>query len=138
ARVFLGDVGSYLLGSLIAMTAFLALDAGAPPLAVFAPAVLYVADAGLTLVRRIVRGEAWWKPHREHVYQHLANDHLGHTVTTLLVCGLTLVISLAGLLTLATDELYVRVLVGLAMAAALAVYLPLPRLLATRVPAAAE
>jgi len=71
ARMFLGDVGSYFLGASLATLAVLGLRAGLPPEAVLAPLVLYLADTGTTLARRAARGEAWYLPHRDHVYQRL-------------------------------------------------------------------
>ena len=71
ARVFLGDVGSYALGAALAVLAVVGLRAGIAPEAVLAPLSLYVADTGATLVRRFRRGEPWYRPHRDHVYQQL-------------------------------------------------------------------
>ena len=36
-----------------------------------------LADAGLTLLWRLRRGDAWWRPHVEHAYQRQARAH-GH------------------------------------------------------------
>ena len=33
------------------------------------PLLVFGVDAGLTLFRRIVRGERWWEPHVQHAYQ---------------------------------------------------------------------
>jgi UDP-N-acetylmuramyl pentapeptide phosphotransferase/UDP-N-acetylglucosamine-1-phosphate transferase len=71
ARLFLGDVGSGALGYAIAWLGALAMD-GAPralwPL-LSLPLSAFVLDAGLTLAMRVLRGERWWLPHVEHVYQ---------------------------------------------------------------------
>ena len=68
AKVFLGDVGSVPLGLLVGWLVIrLALD-GAWAAAVILPAYYWV-DASLTLLRRLARGEAVWRPHREHFYQ---------------------------------------------------------------------
>jgi UDP-N-acetylmuramyl pentapeptide phosphotransferase/UDP-N-acetylglucosamine-1-phosphate transferase len=71
AKVFLGDVGSVPLGYL---TGFLLIT-----LAVkcqWAPALIipsyYLADSGITLAKRILRGEKFWQAHRQHFYQHAA------------------------------------------------------------------
>ena len=79
ARMFLGDVGAVPLGYLAA--AFGAAGVGeklwAPwfPVLVFLP---FVADASLTLARRIARGERLWEGHRGHYYQRLAQLCAGH------------------------------------------------------------
>lgn len=74
AHVFLGDVGSYCFGSLIA---FVWLSSSlrdrhlALPLA--APMFVYLADTGSTLVLRFLRGEKITEAHRGHTYQQLVD-----------------------------------------------------------------
>jgi UDP-N-acetylmuramyl pentapeptide phosphotransferase/UDP-N-acetylglucosamine-1-phosphate transferase len=70
ARMFLGDAGSIPLGFLAAALGLSGWHSGLwplwfPPL-VFAP---FVVDASVTLLRRAVRGEKVWQPHRSHYYQ---------------------------------------------------------------------
>ncbi len=68
ARIFLGDVGSiplgFLLGWLLVETAAAGLWAPALILPLY-----YLADATITLGRRLVRRERIWEAHREHFYQ---------------------------------------------------------------------
>ncbi|HYE50361.1 MAG TPA: glycosyltransferase family 4 protein [Azospirillaceae bacterium] len=75
ARVFLGDVGSVPLGFL---SGWLLLRAAADGL--WLPALVlplyYLADATLTLLRRLARGERVWEAHRQHFYQQ-AVRHIG-------------------------------------------------------------
>ncbi|HLX24952.1 MAG TPA: glycosyltransferase family 4 protein [Usitatibacter sp.] len=72
ARVFMGDAGSVPLGFLAGALGFAGWMDGAWPLffpvAVFAP---FIADASITLARRIVRSEPFWRAHRTHAYQRL-------------------------------------------------------------------
>jgi UDP-N-acetylmuramyl pentapeptide phosphotransferase/UDP-N-acetylglucosamine-1-phosphate transferase len=68
AKVFMGDTGSIALGFLLG---WLMLDLGLRGLwaaAMILPAY-FVADATLTLLKRIARGEKPWQPHRQHAYQ---------------------------------------------------------------------
>jgi len=68
ARIFLGDVGSIPLGFLLG---WLLLDLAARGLwqaALILP-LYYLADASLTLLRRLLRGAVIWQAHREHCYQ---------------------------------------------------------------------
>ncbi len=74
ARVFLGDAGSVPLGFATGWLLLLLASRG-----YWAPALLlplyYLADASLTLVMRLLRGEAVWRAHRSHFYQRaLAPD----------------------------------------------------------------
>lgn len=74
ARIFLGDVGSgslgFALGALLAATLAGAREVGAWLLLL--PLSAFLLDAGLTLGRRVLRGERWWTPHVEHAYQLLS------------------------------------------------------------------
>jgi UDP-N-acetylmuramyl pentapeptide phosphotransferase/UDP-N-acetylglucosamine-1-phosphate transferase len=89
ARVFMGDVGSILLGFLFATT----VAAMARDVSEFACLVGFLfpfyADELTTTVVRIRDGENLLKPHRRHVYQLLANEKgLAHWKISLLY-GLT-------------------------------------------------
>lgn len=74
ARVFLGDVGSYLFGGLVAAGMLVGATSGVSPLLLAAPLGVYLADVGLALLKRLVRGAPLFEAHREHVYQRLTND----------------------------------------------------------------
>jgi UDP-N-acetylmuramyl pentapeptide phosphotransferase/UDP-N-acetylglucosamine-1-phosphate transferase len=79
ATMFLGDVGAVPLGYLAAAfgAAGVVEHAWAPwfPLLVFLP---FIADATLTLARRMLRGERLWEGHRGHYYQRLVQLGAGH------------------------------------------------------------
>ena len=79
ATLFLGDVGAAPLGFLAAaFGAAGVVDGMWPawfPVLVFLP---FIADATLTLLRRIGRGERLWEGHRWHYYQRLAQLGAGH------------------------------------------------------------
>lgn len=68
ARLFLGDSGSLPLGALGAM-AVLIVGASHGPIVALLPFLYYLADATLTLARRILAGEKFWQAHRDHFYQ---------------------------------------------------------------------
>jgi UDP-N-acetylmuramyl pentapeptide phosphotransferase/UDP-N-acetylglucosamine-1-phosphate transferase len=87
ARVFLGDVGSYFFGAWLAVLVVVGLRARIAPEAIIAPVSLYLADTATTLVRRVVRHERWYTPHRDHAYQHLVRAGWSHTRTTALVAA---------------------------------------------------
>jgi UDP-N-acetylmuramyl pentapeptide phosphotransferase/UDP-N-acetylglucosamine-1-phosphate transferase len=68
ARLFLGDSGSLPLGLLGASAALVVAVAHGPVVALL-PFLYYFADATLTLARRVLAGEKFWKAHRQHFYQ---------------------------------------------------------------------
>ena len=88
ARLFMGDVGSVPLGFLAGALGVLGWrDAVWPlwfPVLVFAP---FVCDATLTLVKRLLRRERVWEPHRDHYYQRLVRMGFGHRATALIEYG---------------------------------------------------
>ena len=73
AKLYLGDVGSLAIG-LIAGTLLLALALDGSPVAALILPLYYLADATITLVRRLLRGENVTQAHRTHFYQQ-AQDH---------------------------------------------------------------
>jgi UDP-GlcNAc:undecaprenyl-phosphate/decaprenyl-phosphate GlcNAc-1-phosphate transferase len=97
ARMFLGDVGSYLLGGLVAGVVIAAVAAGIPVEAAATGAALYAADTFVTLVRRVLRGEVWHEAHREHVYQRVTDLGLSHVAVTGLVTVLSTVCAALGI-----------------------------------------
>lgn len=125
-RVFLGDVGSYLLGSMLAMLAVVGIGNGIPPVAVVLPFGLYVTDVAFTLARRASRGAPLMEAHREHVYQRLANEGgWGHERTTVLVSVCTGVLALLAQFGPGSPPM---AFAGVVLAAAvLMAYLALPR-----------
>jgi UDP-N-acetylmuramyl pentapeptide phosphotransferase/UDP-N-acetylglucosamine-1-phosphate transferase len=129
ARMFLGDVGSYYFGALLAALAVVGVRAGIPPEAVAAPLAVYLADTGVTLVRRVRRGEVWYSPHRDHTYQRLVQHGWSHARTTLSVAAVMAVVSALGSLAL-TDSLAIRVAGDLLVVGVLAAYLRAPAWLA--------
>jgi UDP-N-acetylmuramyl pentapeptide phosphotransferase/UDP-N-acetylglucosamine-1-phosphate transferase len=98
ARIFMGDVGSTFLGFVLAALPFLSRER-TPTLPLFALLVTapFVLDASFTFMRRLLRGEAVWQAHREHLYQRLVIGGWTHRRTTLLYAALALGTALLGL-----------------------------------------
>lgn len=97
ARIFLGDVGSIPLGLI---TGWLMID-----LAVrvsFAAALIlplyFAADATLTILHRLSKGERIWEPHRSHFYQRAARASGSHSlIVTGVIAGNAILVMLAAL-----------------------------------------
>ncbi|HEX6739043.1 MAG TPA: SDR family NAD(P)-dependent oxidoreductase [Vicinamibacteria bacterium] len=100
ASIFMGDVGSHFLGYTFAVLPFLAPD-GAQSSAVLFVAVslwLFLADASFTFARRVARGERWYQPHREHLYQRIVDAGASHGQVALAIGVGSAVVSVAALL----------------------------------------
>ncbi|MGH8151344.1 MAG: MraY family glycosyltransferase [Rhodanobacteraceae bacterium] len=84
ARIFMGDVGSGSLGLAIGAVGAL-LVANDPAMlwpCLILPSVFLV-DSGLTLARRVLAGQRWYAPHRQHLYQWLVRVNWSHARTDL-------------------------------------------------------
>ena len=79
ARVFMGDVGSGVIGLLIAVavvwqTSALEIAAATGFVAVSA----FLTDASCTLLSRMLSGRRWYRAHREHLYQWMTRAGMSH------------------------------------------------------------
>ena len=77
ARIFLGDVGSLPVGLILGVLLLFVAGGGHPVAALIMP-LYYLADATLTLLRRLLRGENITQAHRTHFYQRATDN--GFTV----------------------------------------------------------
>ncbi len=73
AKIFLGDVGSFPIGLLIAWCLTLLAGQGHLAAALLLP-LYYLADATITLVLRLKRREKIWVAHRTHFYQRATDN----------------------------------------------------------------
>jgi len=96
-RIFLGDVGSYLLGGTIAIVVTIGWMQGLSIIALAAPMTIYVADTAVTLISRIRSGERWHEAHRDHTYQRLNKSGLKHPVVASIVAILSMATAALGL-----------------------------------------
>jgi UDP-N-acetylmuramyl pentapeptide phosphotransferase/UDP-N-acetylglucosamine-1-phosphate transferase len=96
-KVFLGDVGSYLLGASISVTAMCAFLAGVPAEYIFSPVLIYLTDTFVTFLRRLLAGERWYAAHRQHVYQRLTIVGLSHLQATAVVVAATILVGVLGI-----------------------------------------
>jgi glycosyltransferase WbpL len=99
ARIFLGDTGSLFLGFGFAALPLLA-PAPQRPRAVFFVVLslwLFLADATVTLGRRLARGARWDEAHREHLYQRLVKAGSSHRAVALAIGAGSAVLTFAAL-----------------------------------------
>ena len=95
ARIFLGDVGSgsigFAIGALVLVASMRWLPSHPAGAALWLlPLSAFLVDTGLTLARRIARGERWWTAHVQHAYQGWAR-RIGHPRVTAIYAAWTLV-----------------------------------------------
>jgi len=117
ARIFMGDVGSTVIGFLVGVCALAGTRKGIydlyVPVLIFSP---FIVDATVTLVRRTLRGERVWQAHRSHFYQRLVLAGWGHRKTVIVEYLLMLACGFSGILyTSASPEWRVLLIVGWVM-----------------------
>ncbi|HEX7370870.1 MAG TPA: glycosyltransferase family 4 protein [Rhodanobacteraceae bacterium] len=82
AKIFMGDVGSGALG--LAIGAVAAFVVQRHPAMLWTCAILpsaFLVDSGFTLARRMLSGQPWYAPHRQHLYQWLVRINWSHART---------------------------------------------------------
>ncbi len=117
AKVFLGDVGSLPIGLLLGWC-LLQLAWHQQLTAALLLPLYYLADATITLFRRIARREPFWAAHRSHFYQRATDN--GFTVWRVVgeVFALNLVLALLALISTRTNSTgYSLVLLAIGAAA---------------------
>lgn len=99
AKLFMGDSGSLMLGGMVSWMIVLAVSTGAasPWLGLIVTSVFLV-DATLTLLRRVLRGERWYTAHRQHAYQRLIARGWNHGQVLGLYVGANLLLVLPTML----------------------------------------
>lgn len=132
AKVFLGDVGSYGLGAAVGGLSAFGWVVGVPLVAVISPLAVYIADTGITLVRRLAARERIHEAHRSHVYQRLTDCGWSHQRVAVTVAGFTAATSAVGYVGFAMqiDSLFIAAGVGVICAT----YVLMPRLVTSRQP----
>lgn len=94
AKIFMGDVGSTWLAFMVFALALLCVQAGWLSYAAWLVlAAVFVTDASVTLLTRMLRGERWYEAHRSHAYQRLSrrwkgDRKVGHRSVTLLAAAI--------------------------------------------------
>jgi UDP-N-acetylmuramyl pentapeptide phosphotransferase/UDP-N-acetylglucosamine-1-phosphate transferase len=103
AQLFLGDAGSLPIGLLLGWLLLHLAANGHGAAAIILP-LYYLADATVTLARRIIVGEPFWQAHRTHFYQR-ATD-LGFTVPEVVarVFAVNLALAILALVSVAADD----------------------------------
>jgi len=111
AKVFMGDVGSILLGFVFSATVFMLADSLLEYICLSLFLFPFYADELTTELIRLRDGEKLWRPHRRHLYQLLANEYgiahwkvsvgyglvqlfVGASILCFMSSGLTIVLSI--------------------------------------------
>ena len=117
ARVFLGDVGSLPIGLVLGWLLLRLAAHGHLAAAVILP-LYYFADATITLIRRVGRGEPFWQAHRQHFYQRATDNGLAVPAIVRRVLLVNLALAALAVITVAVESTAISLA---ALAAAIAI-----------------
>ncbi|MEA3108212.1 MAG: glycosyltransferase WbpL [Gammaproteobacteria bacterium] len=92
ASIFMGDVGSGFLGFTLGVLGLAASRYSVARIEVWVILNgVFIVDATVTLLTRIMRGDRWFEAHRQHAYQKLASRWKAHLPVTVLVITINLI-----------------------------------------------
>lgn len=109
AKLFLGDVGSLPIGLLVGWCLLLLAGSGHFIAAVLLP-LYYLADATITLLRRLSKGEKVWMAHRTHFYQRATDNGFSVLQVVTEVFVLNVILAVLAALTLFTTSTLIATL----------------------------
>ncbi|MDF1820585.1 MAG: glycosyltransferase family 4 protein [Alcanivoracaceae bacterium] len=115
ARIFMGDAGSGFLG--LSLAGLMVWGAHLSATLFYGWLIVYgvfVVDATLTLLRRVLRGERFYEAHRSHAYQYASRRLGSHAPVTLAVMAINLIWLLPWALAVVVG--WLNPLLGLALA----------------------
>ncbi len=93
ARVFMGDVASGSLGFAFAALLIYGVFSGSLTIPVaWMVMLVFMCDSTLTLITRVLKGEQWYNPHKQHLYQRLIVRGWSHGSVLLLYQMVNLVL----------------------------------------------
>lgn len=104
AKIFLGDVGSIPLGFILGYLLMLAVLHGYGYAAAILPAY-YIADGGITLFKRLAKGQKVWVAHSKHYYQRAARKGMRHDAVVRYIIGINLLLAMLAVLSVLHKEL---------------------------------
>jgi Fuc2NAc and GlcNAc transferase len=90
AKIFMGDVGSGFLGLMLGVIVYIGVLQGMFIWTWLILLAIFLVDSGMTLLRRIIKGDKWYEAHCSHAYQHAARKW-GHKKVTLAVIMINLI-----------------------------------------------
>lgn len=92
AKIFMGDVGSATLGLLMGVLALVSEAQWRVPLLAWVIMLsVFIVDASVTLLTRMLTGQRWYEAHRSHAYQRLSRRWQSHKKVSIMVFWLNVV-----------------------------------------------
>ncbi|HUQ19472.1 MAG TPA: glycosyltransferase family 4 protein [Gemmatimonadaceae bacterium] len=113
AKLFMGDVGSGLLGYLFAVLAVASENVHGVPLLLWVLLLgAFVFDATVTLCRRIAHGERWYHAHHSHAYQRMVQAGKSHATVSSMILAINMVLAALAIVAWLLPTLFLAALVA--------------------------
>ncbi len=115
AKIYMGDGGAYLLGFLIGVLSILNSYKGTVAVAIVAPVLalaLPIADVGLAIARRWLKGLPIFRPDTKHIHHRLVHSGYSTTSTVLILYAVSLVFLLMGFSLLWSENRFLPVMIS--------------------------
>jgi UDP-GlcNAc:undecaprenyl-phosphate GlcNAc-1-phosphate transferase len=110
SRIFMGDMGSTFIGFTFAVLSVVGEGLGVPAFITILLLAGVICDVALTLIRRAIKGEKVFSPHRAHYYQRLTSLGLSHKQVTLLEYLVAVLLGVSALLAFHKESSFVTFL----------------------------
>ncbi len=114
AHIFLGDVGSITFGLLICLALMLIAASGERLfVATIIASLYYLADGGMTILIRALKGEKIWEPHLKHFFQQAIRKRMSHKkiIAEIVLCNYWLMMLAIGALFYPVVSLLMAILI---------------------------
>lgn len=106
AKIFMGDVGSITIGGFFGTLIIIgSVRHDISVLSFICLFAVFIVDASFTIIRRAVKREKIWQPHRQHFYQRLATAGYSHSYIALAATILMLFSSVMATLSVAYHDM---------------------------------
>ena len=111
AKIFMGDVGSVLVGFIFSVLAVASEEtASLPALVWLLLLMVFVVDATLTTLRRFLKGEQWFAGHHEFAFQQLFKQGVSHRTITIGVMLIDCLLIVAAMISITTPALLLPII----------------------------
>lgn len=106
AKIFMGDVGSVAIGAFFAVLTVIGAHKYDIPIVSFMILLgVFIFDATVTLVMRLLKGEKVWQAHHQHYYQRLSHQGVAHNKIVVGLIVLMILCSLIATLTIRDHDI---------------------------------
>jgi UDP-GlcNAc:undecaprenyl-phosphate GlcNAc-1-phosphate transferase len=123
AKIFLGDAGSMFLGFMISVISLLGFKNVTVTSFIIPVLILGVPilDTAFAIIRRVIKGEAFYKPDKEHLHHQLLQLHFSHRTTVLIMYFINILFAAASIIYVLKDPILGQIIYVIILTIVLAI-----------------